>query len=88
MVAIRGGDAAPFDDAAPLRAGNEVIYAISRDRAAAARSWLTEQGLEPADAAASNENLALSEPALGVWGERSFASTMNGEGRGRIRVGG
>jgi NhaP-type Na+/H+ or K+/H+ antiporter len=50
LVFVRGSEAAPFDDTASPRAGDEVVWLVATDRAAEAAAWLTAGGWQPAGA--------------------------------------
>jgi NhaP-type Na+/H+ or K+/H+ antiporter/Trk K+ transport system NAD-binding subunit len=58
LVAIRGDDAAPVDEATRVRAGDEVVWLVSADRAAEARAWLEARGWQPARGGEGGETAA------------------------------
>jgi NhaP-type Na+/H+ or K+/H+ antiporter len=70
LVSIRGGEAVPVGEAGGVRPGDEVVWLVSKDRAAEARAHLAERGWQPVGGPPS---LAL-PPAGG------------GKGGGRCRI--
>jgi NhaP-type Na+/H+ or K+/H+ antiporter len=47
LVAVRGRDATPVDEAMLARPGDEVIWLMSKHRAAEGHAWLAAQGWQP-----------------------------------------